>query len=92
MHSQSPPASRRSQTRRVAQRNGYRTRKLETQLGQLDVRIPRLRAGSYFPSFLEPRCRLHASLAQVVMEAYTQGISTRKMTDLAEALGISGIS
>ena len=77
---------------RTAQRNGYRTRKLETQLGQLDVRIPRLRAGSYFPSFLEPRCRLHASLAQVVMEAYTQGISTRKMTDLAEALGISGIS
>jgi putative transposase len=77
---------------RAAHRNGYRTRKLETQLGQLDVRIPRLRAGSYFPSFLEPRCRLHASLAQVVMEAYTQGISTRKMTDLAEALGISGIS
>jgi putative transposase len=77
---------------RAAHRNGYRLRKLETQLGQLDVRIPRLREGSYFPSFLEPRCRLHASLAQVVMEAYTQGISTRKMTELAEALGMSGIS
>lgn len=77
---------------RSAHRNGYRTRKLETQLGQLDVHIPRLRTGSYFPSFLEPRCRLHASLAQVVMEAYTLGISTRKMTDLAEVLGISGIS
>jgi putative transposase len=77
---------------RAAHRNGYRVRKLETQLGQLDVRVPRLRCGSYFPSFLQPRCRLHSSLSQVVMEAYTQGISTRKMTELAEALGISGIS
>lgn len=77
---------------RTAHRNGYRIRKLETQLGQLDVCIPRLRKGTYFPSFLEPHCRLHDSLAQVVMEAYAQGISTRKITDLAEALGLSGIS
>ena len=77
---------------RVTQRNGYRIRKLETQLGCLDVRIPRLREGTYFPSFLEPHCRLHASLTQVVMEAYTQGISTRKVDELAQALGLSGIS
>jgi putative transposase len=77
---------------RTAHRNGYRIRKLETQLGSLDVRIPRLRSGTYFPSFLEPRCRLHASLVNVVMEAYTQGISTRKVDELAQALGMSGIS
>ncbi len=77
---------------RTTHRNGYRIRKLETQLGSLDVRIPRLRSGTYFPSFLEPHCRLHASLAQVVMEAYTQGVSTRKIDELAQALGISGIS
>jgi putative transposase len=77
---------------RSAQRNGYRIRRLETQLGCLDVRIPKLREGTYFPTFLEPHCRLHASLTQVVMEAYTQGISTRKIDELAEALGISGIS
>src|ERR1700722_18940058 len=77
---------------RTAHRNGYRIRKLETQLGTLDVRIPKLRSGSYFPSFLEPRCRLHASLTQIVMESYTQGISTRKIDELAQALGISGIS
>lgn len=80
------------ESERSTHRNGYRIRKLETQLGSLDVRIPRLRNGTYFPSFLEPHCRLHASLAQVVMEAYTQGISTRKVDELAQALGMSGIS
>ena len=77
---------------RNTHRNGYRIRKLETQLGCLDVRIPRLRSGTYYPSFLEPRCRLHSSLGQVVMEAYAQGVSTRKIDELAQALGISGIS
>jgi transposase-like protein len=79
-------------TERETHRNGYRVRKLETQLGALELEIPKLRRGTYFPDFLEPHCRVHASLTQVVMEAYTQGISTRKMTDLAEALGMSGLS
>lgn len=77
---------------RLAQRNGHRSRKLETQLGALELHIPKLRSGSYFPAFLEPRCRVHASLTQVVMEAYTQGVSTRKIDDLAQALGLSGLS
>lgn len=80
------------QVDRTTHRNGYRTRKLETQLGALELHIPKLRSGSYFPSFLEPHCRVHASLAQVVMEAYTQGVSTRKIDDLAQALGVSGLS
>ncbi len=79
-------------TERETHRNGYRQRSLETQLGKLNIRIPRLRAGSYYPSFLEPRCRLHASLCEVVMEAYQQGISTRKIDDLAQALGLEGLS
>lgn len=77
---------------RNAYRNGYRLRKLETQLGQLEVKIPRLRKGSYFPSFLEPRCRMHASLVGIVTEAYTLGISTRKIDDLAAVLGMEGMS
>ena len=77
---------------RSSHRNGYRQRGLETQLGKLNIRIPRVRDGSYFPSFLVPRCRLHASLCEIVMEAYQQGISTRKIDDLAQALGIEGIS
>ena len=77
---------------RSSHRNGYRQRALETQLGKLNIRIPRVREGSYFPSFLEPHCRLHASLCEIVMEAYQQGISTRKIDDLAQALGMEGIS
>ena len=77
---------------RATHRNGYRQRSLETQLGKLNIRIPRLREGSYYPSFLEPRCRLHASLCEIVMEAYQQGISTRKIDDLAQVLGIEGLS
>jgi transposase-like protein len=77
---------------RLAHRNGYRQRSLDTQLGKLNIRIPRVRTGSYYPSFLEPRCRLHASLCEVVMEAYQQGISTRKIDDLAQVLGLEGIS
>ena len=77
---------------RSSHRNGYRQRALETQLGKLSIRIPRLREGSYYPSFLEPHCRLHAGLCEIVMEVYQQGISTRKIDDLAQALGIDGIS
>lgn len=77
---------------RTTLRNGYRQRSLDTQLGKLNIRIPRLRTGGYYPSFLEPRCRLHASLCEVVMEAYQQGISTRKIDDLARVLGMEGIS
>ena len=77
---------------RETHRNGYRMRKLETQLGAMELQIPKLRQGSYFPDFLEPHCRVHASLTQVVMEAYTQGVSTRKIEDLAQVLGVSGLS
>lgn len=77
---------------RAAHRNGYRQRALETQLGRLNIQIPRLREGTYYPSFLEPHCRLHSSLCEIVMEAYQQGISTRKIDDLAQALGMEGIS
>ena len=79
-------------SQRRTHRNGYRIRKLETQLGLLEVQIPKLRAGSYYPDFLEPHCRLHSSLCQIVSEAYTLGISTRKIDDLAGALGISSLS
>jgi transposase-like protein len=79
-------------SQRKTYRNGYRVRKLETQLGLLEVRIPKLRDGSYYPDFLEPHCRLHSSLCQIVSEAYTLGISTRKIDDLAGALGISSLS
>ena len=77
---------------RLSHRNGYRQRALETQLGRLNVRIPRVRTGAYFPSFLEPRCRLHESLSEIVMTAYQEGISTRKIDDLARVLGLEGIS
>lgn len=80
------------QEERTTYRNGYRQRALETQLGRLNIRIPRQRTGTYYPSFLEPRCRLHASLCEVVMEAYQQGISTRKIDDLARVLGMEGLS
>lgn len=77
---------------RKNRRNGHRVRKLETQLGQLEVAIPKLRSGSYYPSFLEPHCRIHASLAGIVQEAYVAGVSTRKIEDLAEALGVGSLS
>ena len=71
---------------RSAHRNGYRSRVLETRLGALDLRIPKLRQGSYFPSFLEPRRRAEKALVSVVQEAYISGISTRAVDDLVEAL------
>jgi putative transposase len=77
---------------RVNHRNGYRERVLETRLGTLDLKIPKLRSGSYFPSFLEPRKASEQALVAVVQEAYVKGISTRKVDDLVQALGMTGIS
>jgi putative transposase len=78
---------------RVAQRNGHRPRVLTTAAGDLELRIPKLRAGSFFPSLLERRRRVDQALFAVVMEAYLHGVSTRKVDDLVKALGAdSGIS
>jgi putative transposase len=78
---------------RSTHRNGYRERLLTTQVGDLTLAIPRLRKGSFFPNWLEPRRRVDKALYAVVMEAYTGGISTRKVDALVEALGgTSGIS
>lgn len=78
---------------RVTQRNGTRARTLTTTAGQLDLRIPKLRSGSFFPSLLERRRRVDQALFAVVMEAYVHGVSTRKVDDLVKALGAdTGIS
>jgi putative transposase len=80
-------------TGRSAQRNGHRPRTLTTTAGDLDLRIPKLRTGSFFPSLLERRRRVDQALFAVVMEAYLHGVSTRKVDDLVKALGAdSGIS
>lgn len=77
---------------RLCMRNGYRERRLDTRVGTLELPIPKLREGSYFPSFLEPRRRSEEALFAVIAEAYVKGVSTRKVEDLAHALGIDGIS
>jgi transposase-like protein len=78
---------------RTAQRNGSRARVLTTTAGDLDLRIPKLRTGSFFPSLLERRRRVDQALFAVVMEAYLHGVSTRKVDDLVKALGAdTGIS
>ena len=78
---------------RVTERNGSRPRLLATQAGDVELKIPKLRKGSFFPSILEPRRRIDQALYAVVMEAYVNGVSTRSVDDLVAALGVdSGIS
>jgi putative transposase len=77
---------------RIAYRNGYRSRTLDTRLGTIELKIPKITRGSYFPSLIEPRRRIDKALYAVVTEAYVKGVSTRKVDDLVRALGIDGIS
>lgn len=77
---------------RINQRNGFRERTWETRAGTIDLQIPKLRKGSDFPPFLEPRRTAEKALAAVIQEAYVQGVSTRSVDDLVQALGMTGIS
>lgn len=81
----------RSSERRV-QRNGYRERDWETRAGTVELKIPKLRKGTNFPGFLEPRRMAGKALTAVIQEAYIQGVSTRSVDDLVKAMGMSGIS
>ena len=77
---------------RLNSRNGYRERTWDTRAGSVELKIPKLRQGSYFPEFLEPRRTAEKALTAVIQEAYVQGISTRSVDDLVKALGMSGVS
>jgi len=77
---------------RTTWRNGYRDRSLDTRLGTLNLRVPKLRQGSYFPGFLEPRRTSEKALVAVIQEAWIGGVSTRRVDELVQAMGLSGIS
>ncbi len=77
---------------RTGQRNGYRERIWDTRVGAIELKVPRVRDGSYFPSLLEPRRRAERALSAVVQEAYVHGVSTRKVDELVKALGMTGVS
>ena len=85
------PAGKRSAARKT-QRNGYRARAWETRAGRIGLAIPKLRKGSYFPSFLEPRRTAEKALTAVIQEAYINGVSTRAVDDLVKAMGGAGVS
>jgi transposase-like protein len=82
----------RAPERRLTNRNGYRERRWDTRVGTIGLSIPKVRDGSYFPSLLEPRRRAERALLSVVQEAYVAGVSTRRVEDLVEALGIASLS
>lgn len=77
---------------RTTYRNGFRERSLNTRLGTLNLRVPKLRQGSYFPGFLEPRRTSEKALVAVIQEAWIGGVSTRRVDDLVQAMGLNGIS
>ena len=79
-------------TDRTAYRNGTRTRTWDTRMGTIELAIPKVKPGTYFPSLLQPRRRAEHALLAVVQEAYVHGVSTRKVDDLVRALGVDGIS
>ena len=77
---------------RLTYRNGYRGRDWDTRVGTMELRIPKIREGSYFPSLLEPRRRSEKALLAVIQQAYVEGVSTRRVGDLVKSLGCDGIS
>src|SRR5215472_8973026 len=76
---------------RTTYRNGYRERDWQTRVGEVPLKIPKLREGSYFPSLLEPRRQAEQALLSVIQQAYIQGVSTRRVDELVKALGLTGI-